>query len=173
MRYKFFVSGFFGRREMSAIKLKNTQNFIKAGDNEKLLRELKKVIEENQKLKNIISYGSISTLSTLIDKYMDYSRIHLKKIAIEIQLTDYEKSGTEKVLELIEHLESIRTELHKMIEISEDGAVVHNDSLKHDVKMAREIIPKLEEIVQLHIDENKSSELEKILTEFVHKIKKI
>ena len=64
---------------MSAIELKNTQNFIRAGDNEILRRELKKVIEENRKLKNIISYGSISTLSTLIDQYMDYSRIHLKK----------------------------------------------------------------------------------------------
>ena len=104
---------------------------------------------------------------------MDHSRIYLKKIAIEIQLTDYEKSGTEKVLELIEHLEGIRTELHKMIEISEDGAVIHNYSLKHDVKMAREMIPKLEEIVQLNIDKNKSSELEKILIEFAQKIKNV
>ena len=101
---------------MSAIEVKNRQNFIRAGDNEKLRRELKKAIEENRKLKNIIAYGNISTLSTLIDQYMDHSRIYLKKIAIEIQLTDYEKSGTEKVLELIEHLEGIRTELHKMIE---------------------------------------------------------
>ena len=173
MRFKFLVSGFFGRLEMSAIEVKNKHDFMKSVDNERLRRELKKAREENRKLKNIISYGNISTLSTLIDQYMDYSRMHLKKIAIEIQLTDYEKSGTEKVLELIEHLESIRTELHKMIEISEDGAVVHSDSLKHDVKMAREIIPKLEEIVQLHIDENKSLELEKILTEFAQKIKKI
>ena len=42
-------------------------------------------------------------------------------------------------MELIKHLEHIKEELHKMIEMSEDGEVVHNDSLKHDVKMAREI----------------------------------
>lgn len=143
-----------------------------ADDNEKLRRELKRVREENRKLKHIISYGNISTLETLIDQYMDYSRIHLKKIAIEIQLTDYEKSGTDKVMELIEHLEYIKEELHKLIAISEEGAVAHDDSLRHDVKIARDMIPKLEEIVQLHIDSQKGAELEKILTEFAQRIKK-
>ena len=141
-------------------------------DNEKLKRELKRVREENRKLKHIISYGNISTLETLIDQYMDYSRIHLKKIALEIQLTDYEKSGTDKVMELIEHLECIKEELHKLIAVSEEGAVAHNDILRHDVKIAREMIPKLEEIVQLHIDSQKSAELEKVLTDFARKIKK-
>ena len=141
-------------------------------DNEKLKRELKRVREENRKLKHIISYGNISTLETLIDQYMDYSRIHLKKIALEIQLTDYEKSGTDKVMELIEHLECIKEELHQLIAVSEEGAVAHNDILRHDVKIAREMIPKLEEIVQLHIDSRKSAEVEKVLTDFARKIKK-
>ena len=141
-------------------------------DNEKLKRELKRVREENRKLKHIISYGNISTLETLIDQYMDYSRIHLKKIALEIQLTDYEKSGTDKVMELIEHLECIKEELHKLIAVSEEGAVAHDDILRHDVKIAREMIPKLEEIVQLHIDSQKGAELEKVLTDFARKMKK-
>ena len=141
-------------------------------DNEKLKRELKRVREENRKLKHIISYGNISTLETLIDQYMDYSRIHLKKIALEIQLTDYEKSGTDKVMELIEHLECIKEELHKLIAVNEEGAVAHNDILRHDVKIAREMIPKLEEIVQLHIDSQKGAELEKVLTDFARKMKK-
>ena len=147
------------------------KNFL-LEDNEKLKRELKRVREENRKLKHIISYGNISTLETLIDQYMDYSRIYLKKIAREIQLTDYEKSGTDKVMELIEHLEFIKEELHKLIAISEEGSVAHNDSLRHDVKIAREMMPKLEEIVQLHIDSQNSTELEKVLTEFAQKMKK-
>lgn len=147
------------------------KNFL-LEDNEKLKRELKRVREENRKLKHIISYGNISTLETLIDQYMDYSRIHLKKIALEIQLTDYEKSGTDKVMELIEHLECIKEELHKLIAVSEEGAVAHDDILRHDVKIAREMIPKLEEIVQLHIDSQKGAELEKVLTDFARKMKK-
>ena len=134
---------------------------------EKLRRELKLVREENRKLKHIISYGNMSTLETLIDQYMDSSRMYLKKIAMEIQLTDYEKSGTDKVMELIEHLEHIREELYKLIEISEEGEVVHNDSLRHDIKMARELITELENIVQLNVDRKKSVEIEKILAEFV------
>lgn len=141
-------------------------------ETEKLRRELKRVREENRRLKHIISYGNMSTLETLIDQYMYYSRIHLKKIAIEIQLTDYEKSGTDKVMELIEHLEHIKEELYKLIEISEEGEVIHNDSLRHDIKMARELIPKLENIVQLHIDRKKSAEIEKELAEFAQRFRK-
>ena len=101
---------------------RNFQNVEFSDDNEKLRRELKRVLEENCRLKHIISYGNMSMLETLIDQYMDYSRIHLKKIALEIQLTDYEQSGTDKVMELIEHLESLKEELHKLIAISENSA---------------------------------------------------
>ena len=62
-------------------------------DKEKIQKELHKIKEENRKLKHIISYGNISTLSTLIDQYMDYSRTHLKKIATEIQLPILESLG--------------------------------------------------------------------------------
>ncbi len=141
------------------------------GDAEKLRRELKRVREENRKLKHIISYGNISTLSTLIDQYMDSSRVYLKKIAVEVQLTDYEKSETDKVMELIEHLEYIKEELHKLIAMSEEGAVAHNGSLRHDVKIARELIPELEDIIQLHIDSAKSEELEQLLMEFAQRFK--
>ena len=75
-------------------------------------------------------------------------------------------------MELIEYLECIKDELHKLIAVGEEGAVVHNDCLKHDVKIARELIPKFEEIIRLHIDSSKSVELEKILTEFERKITK-
>ena len=72
-------------------------------NNDKLWRELKRVREENRKLKSIISYGNISTLSTLVDQYMDYSRIHLKKIVLEIQMTDYAQDSMEKVHFLRSH----------------------------------------------------------------------
>lgn len=151
---------------------RNFQNVEFSDDNEKLRRELKRVREENCRLKHIISYGNMSMLEILIDQYMDYSRIQLKKIALEIQLTDYEQSGTDKVMDLIEHLESLKEELHKLIAISEEGAVAHNESLRHDVKIARELVPELENIIQLHIDSDKSMELEKILVEFARKIRK-
>ena len=151
----------------------NNSSAVKnVSETEKLRRELKRVREENRKLKHIISYGNMSTLETLVDQYMDSSRMYLKKIAIEIQLTDYEKFGTDKVIELIEHLEYIKEELYKLIEISEEGEVIHNDSLRHDIKMARELIPKLENIVQLHIDRKKSAEIEKELAEFAQRFRK-
>ena len=142
-------------------------------DNEKIKSELRRIREENRKLKHIISYGNLSALSTLIDQYMDYSRVHLKKIATEIQLTDYEKDSVDKVLELIRHIEHIELELYKLIEVGEAGRVLHNDHLKADVRLAREMLPKLEEIIQLHVDSNKSAELETVLSEFAQRLRKI
>ena len=141
-------------------------------DNEKIKSELRRTREENRKLKHIISYGNLSTLSTLIDQYMDYSRVHLKKIATEIQLTDYEKDSLDKVMELIGHLEHIELELYKLIEIGEEGRIAHNDSLKADVRLAREILPKLEEIIHLHVDSDKSAALEGVLSEFAKRLRK-
>lgn len=142
-------------------------------DNERIKSELRRTREENRKLKHIISYGNLSTLATLIDQYMDYSRAHLKKIAIEIQLTDYEKESLDKVMELISHLEHLERELYKLIEVGEEGQLAHNDSLKAGVRLAREIIPKLEEIIKQHVDTDKSAALEGVLTEFAKRLRKI
>ena len=141
-------------------------------DNARIKKELRKVREENTKLKQIISYGNISTLETLIEQYMDYSRIHLKKIAVEIHLTDYEKNSTEKVMELIEHLECVENELHQMIGMKEEGRIAQNSKMQKVVRLAREMLPRLEQIIHLKIDENKSEEISEVLTEFAPKLKK-
>lgn len=140
--------------------------------NEKINKELSRVKAENRKLKHIISYGNMSTLSTLVDQYMDYSRVHLKKIATEIQLSDYEEESTFQVLALIEHLDYVKMELHKLIAVGEEGMVIHNENLKTDVRIARELIPELESIIQLHINSDESGELKAILTDFSLKFKK-
>ena len=141
-------------------------------DAEKLKKELRRIREENRRLKQIIAYGNISTLSTLIEQYMDYSRVHMKKIAIEISLTEYEKDSTEKVMELIEHLEYVENELHKMIAMKEEGRVSDNENLRKDIRIAREMLPRLEQIIHLKIDVKKSEELAKVLTEFAPKLRK-
>ena len=143
-------------------------------ENERVKRELRRAQEENHKLKHIISYGSISTLETLIDQYMEYSRVHLKKIAVEIHLTDYAKDSLEKVMELVEHLEYVKIELEKLIEINEEGLLVGNETLQSDVKMSKTIIHELEEIVHLQkLDDEKSKGLQKVLRIFQEKLKKL
>ena len=149
----------------------NTQD-VRMLSNDKLWRELRRVREENRKLKHIIAYGNISTLSTLVDQYMDYSRIHLKKIALEIEMTEYEEGSTEKVLELIEHFEYVENELYKMIAMNEEGMAASDENLRMDLKIAREMMPRMEQILHLEIDRNTSGELAEILKEFAQKLKK-
>ena len=139
---------------------------------ENLKQEMRKIKEENRKLKEIISYGKISTLETMIEQYMDYSRIHMKKIAMEISMTEYEKNSTEKVMELIEHLEYIANELHKMIAMKEEGRVTDNENVRKAIRIAREMLPILEYIIHLKINMEKVENLTNILTEFAPKLKK-
>ena len=105
---------------------------------------------------------------------MDYSRMHLKKIAMEIQLTDYEKDSLEKVMELVDHFEYVKIELERLIEINEEGLLADNEILQADVKMSKAIMHRLEEIVHLKkLDDDKSEELQKALRIFQEKLKKL
>ena len=74
-----------GKMSNSAFEVENVQSVKISVSNEKLKRELRRVREENRKLKHIIAYGNISALGTLIDQYMENSRVNMKKIALEIQ----------------------------------------------------------------------------------------
>ena len=122
--------------------------------------ELRRTREENRKLKQIISYGNLSMLAALIDQYMDYSRAHLKKIATEIQLTDYEQESLDKVIELISHLEHLERELCKLIEVGEEGRILQNASLKADVRLVREMLPKEECLIKYFRDNRQAVRLE-------------
>ena len=55
--------------------------------------------------------------------------MHLKKIETEIQLSDYEEESTVEVLSLIEHLDYVKMELHKLIAVGEEGLVVHKEQI--------------------------------------------
>ena len=53
----------------------------------------------------------------------------MKKIETEIQLSDYEEESTVEVLSLIEHLDYVKMELHKLIAVGEEGLVVHKEQI--------------------------------------------
>ena len=65
------VKIFGGQMMLGHVRRQKTPQDVEfSEDSEKLRRELKRVREENRKLKHIISYGNISTLETLIDQYI-------------------------------------------------------------------------------------------------------
>ena len=53
-----------------------------------------------------------------------------------------------------------------MIAVGEEGLVVHNDNLKADVRLARELIPELESIIRLHVDAEQSEAKRRIKIAF-------
>ena len=75
-------------------------------------------------------------------------------------------------MELIEHLECVENELHQMIGMKEEGRIAQNSKMQKVVRLAREMLPRLEQIIHLKIDENKSEELSEVLNEFAPRLKK-
>ena len=71
-------------------------------------------------------------------------------------MTDYEKDCAEKVMELIEHLDYVKMESHKLIAVSEAGLVIYNENLKADVKMARESVMQMLDVLRKNLKPEKS-----------------
>jgi len=79
------------------------------------MRRLKYLETQCRKLQKMIDYGNISSLQTLIEQFTAYSRVQLKKISVEMQLTEYGESESQSIQEFITYLGFVKEELHNLI----------------------------------------------------------
>lgn len=143
------------------------------GELETLKKELETTRQQNLHLQKIISLGNISTLSTLIEQYLSFSQVQFKKIAKEIQLTDYSRDNVEKVIHLLEHLDYARKELHVFIDLHEEGIVGLNPHFQKCIFVATAISRELEEIgLLIDMSEEEAGELHHLLTGFQQGLEK-
>lgn len=84
-----------------------------------LLDSYKKLKKENDKLKKVLSLENVSDLDALINSCIKYNRKQFRKIAIELQLTDYDFQNFERVKALIKFLENFCNELNSMTGVGE------------------------------------------------------
>lgn len=146
---------------------------IMPGELETLKKELETTRQQNLHLQKIISLGNISTLSTLIEQYLSFSQVQFKKIAQEIQLTDYSRDNVEKVIRLLEHLDYARKELHVFIDLHEEGIVGLNPHFQKCIFTATAISRELEEIgLLIDMSEEEAGELHRLLTGFQQGLEK-
>lgn len=83
------------------------------------MQRLKQLELRCKKLQKFMDYGNISGLQTLIEQFMAYSRTQLKKISIELQMSEYGDSENDILKEFVEYLDHIRQELHSFIDFQE------------------------------------------------------
>ena len=146
---------------------------VMPGELETLKKELETTRQQNLHLQKIISLGNISTLSTLIEQYLSFSQVQFKKIAQEIQLTDYSRDNVEKVIRLLEHLDYARKELHVFIDLHEEGIVGLNPHFQKCIFTATAISRELEEIgLLIDMSEEEAGELHRLLTGFQQGLEK-
>ncbi len=134
---------------------------------EALKKDLKTAQKQNRELQKIISLGNISTLSTMVDEYLGYSQRQLKRIAQEIQLTDYSRDNVEKVIRLLDHLEYAKKELHVFIDLHEEGIIGLNPRFQSCLFLGTSIVRDLESLGTLiYMSEEQAVELQELLKGF-------
>lgn len=82
-----------------------------------LLKSYSKIQKENKKLRKMLTRENISTLGVLVQDCMKYNREQLKKIALELQLTNYDNENVENVLALMDFFKNICEDLNSMTEL--------------------------------------------------------
>ena len=82
-----------------------------------LMKRLKAKEKENQKLRQMLTLENISTLEMMVRECMRYNRDQIRKIAMEIQLTEYDKENVEQVRMMVEFLENMCEELKRLTEV--------------------------------------------------------
>lgn len=82
-----------------------------------LLKSYSKIQKENKKLRKMLTHENISTLGVLVQDCMKYNREQLKKIALELQLTNYDNENVENVLALMDFFKNICEDLSSMTEL--------------------------------------------------------
>lgn len=80
-------------------------------DYECLKRENRKMELQIQKYRQLLTIGEMSSLSQLIDQYIESSKKQLKKLSAEIHMTNFDKVHIQQVLYLIDHLSGVQKEL--------------------------------------------------------------
>jgi len=142
---------------------------VPPADYEAIKRDLQKLKAQNRKLKKILAFGQISSLSQLIDQYIDFSSGQLKKIANEVQLADYARDNIDKVLSLIDHLNYVQLEMREFISVYTQGELLMKPRLQECVTKANAIVIQLEQLGSLgELDDKKAIELRDMLHTFGH-----
>jgi len=99
-------------------------------DYNNVMRNGQRLMDENLKLQKIIAYGNINTLEMLIEEYTSKSKPMLKRIATEIQLTNYDTDQIKNIYEFIGYLDYVRDELASFVSIHEEGRFVLSPKLR-------------------------------------------
>lgn len=112
-------------------------------DYNSIIRTGQRFKDENTKLKKIIAFGNISTLDMLIEEYTSKSKPLLKRIATEIQLTNYDSSQIKSLYDFIDYLDYVSDELSSFLAIHEEGKFTLSPTLRSCQLAANTICKKL------------------------------
>lgn len=113
---------------------------IPPADYDRQKRELQRTREEVKKLRRLINSDRRSPLSVLLTKYMEYSKVELKRLGEEVNLSDFEKNDVEQVMNFIEYLYYVGQELYSLIAMSVMGKYADNEAYRACELMRTQIV---------------------------------
>lgn len=95
-------------------------------DYESLKRENRKMELQIRKYRQLLTIGEMSSLSQLIDQYIENSKKQLKKLSAEIHMTNFDKTHIQQVICLIDYLNAAQQELCTAISMYATGKRARN-----------------------------------------------
>ena len=115
------------------------EKIVPPRDYEQLQRRCQILLEQNQSYRNLIEFGSITTLERLVEQYITDSKSRIKKIASEASVSNFSKETTDEIIRLIKHLDGVRVHLHNLISIQSGGILLYQPKLRSIKNKAEEI----------------------------------
>ncbi len=85
-----------------------------------LKRRVKELEKENLKMERIIQFGSISSVSALIDEFQSSTKLFLDRIAVEMSYCIVNKEERDSLQEFLSYLKKVERELQNIM-VEENG----------------------------------------------------
>ena len=132
------------RGELKSVRIQKVvvEKTVKPPDYDRLQMTVAQQAREIDRLRDFISFGNISTLENLIRDFKESSRIHLGKIAKEIQLMSFSHEEVSLAFELIDYLDGIRREIYALVSMC-DGEIAGNPRVRLCISDMRILSDKL------------------------------
>lgn len=114
-------------------------------DYEYIKNQAARMQKQLKKYQQLLAFGGTSNLSILIEGFAEKAKSSLKKIAMEIENTNYDQQQIQRIIKLCDFLDQSREELYSFIATADEGKFVTNPDFRRVQQDIRLITARLNE----------------------------
>lgn len=125
-----------------------------------------------KKYEQIMALGGVSDLTLLIDSFIDTAKNSLKKIGMEIQCTNYDKTQIQRIIKLCDFLEKSRDELYSFVSVAEEGKFISHPEFRKVIMDIQTLTGRLNDKSRIYkIPENELPDMHQTLVQVIEALR--